>query len=127
MVRNQKILSERNECLLSIGINKLTYIDTYAKKEIDLFELGRVLHDDVRVRILNMLIEKEMFCAEIARELGLKNNSTLYHLRLMEQLSLILNKKHGRRVYYFINPHFINSVINYMYKLLGGGNNGQEK
>lgn len=51
-----------------------SYVPSY---DIDLYELGRVLYEETRLKILNMLTKKEMYCAEIARELGLKNNSII--------------------------------------------------
>ncbi len=103
-----------------IGIDQLNYIRTYCNDEINWYELGRVLYDENRLKILKMLRTKKMYCAEIAKELGLKNNSTLYHLEMMGTQGLLSSNKNGKKRLYFINPHQINAIINYLNILLEG-------
>jgi len=106
-----------------IGVNQFNYIKTYGDSEIDWYELGRILYDNTRLKILKMLRTKKMYCAEIARELGLKNNSTLYHLDMMGAQGLLSSNKDGKKRLYFINPHQINAIINHLNSLLEGTSN----
>lgn len=78
--------------------------------DVNLFELGRILYDETRLKILDMLKEKPMYCAEIAKALGLKNNSTLYHLTMMEKQSLLGLFSVGTKVYYHINVNYLDSI-----------------
>lgn len=100
-------------------IHSIRVIETLFQTEINihinLFELGNILNDEQRLKILDMLCKEKMYCAQIAKELGLKNNSTLYHLSMMEKEGLIVSErfpKDGKRVFYRINCNYINSIKN---------------
>lgn len=103
--------------LLGIKSEKMiySYVPSY---EIDLYELGRVLYEETRLKILNMLTEKEMYCAEIAKVLGLKNNSTIYHLGMMTKIRLLDTRVEGNRIIYKINNEYLNGVKDFIDKII---------
>ncbi len=96
--------------MIFLGIDGDEVIQEYTSVEINLYELGRILYDETRLKILEMLSEKPMYCAEIAKKLGLKNNSTLYHLNMMEKQKLIIPSPTGKKLYYTININYIDSL-----------------
>ncbi|MHB1151382.1 MAG: hypothetical protein ACYCWE_21880 [Eubacteriales bacterium] len=49
--------------VLGIKFENLIYLNV-TPYDINLYELGRVLYEETRLKILNMLAEKEMYCAE---------------------------------------------------------------
>ena len=64
-----------------------------------------------------MLIEEDMYCAQIARKLGLQCNSTLYHLVLMEKEGLLTVKKKApfnKKIFYSINRNYIIAIKRYI-------------
>ncbi len=103
-----------------LGINSEPYLSLYDidsnVEKINLYELGRVLYDEQRIKILNMLAKEDMFCAQIAKELGLKNNSTLYHLNMLEKSGLTIHTKQGKFVYYSINSTYFNTLKKHIEK-----------
>ena len=48
--------------------------------------------------------------ADSMAELGLKNNSTLYHLNMMEKQKLLNLIVDGKKIYYQINCNYLNSL-----------------
>lgn len=102
-----------------LGIKSEKMIYSYVPSfEIDLYELGRVLYEETRLKILNMLTEKEMYCAEIAKELGLKNNSTIYHLGMMAKINLLDTRAEGNRIIYIINKEYLNNLKDFIDKVI---------
>jgi len=101
----------QKDWLSVLGIKAETFIRSFdSDVEIDLYELGRILYDETRLKILKLLVHKPMYCAEIAKKLGLKNNSTSYHLVMMETQKLIVNKKQGKKIIYSLNNNYLNSI-----------------
>ena len=105
--------------LVYLGIDGDEVIRDFTEIGIDLYELGRILYDETRLKILDMLQKKPMYCAEIARELGLKNNSTLYHLNMMEKQKMLLLMHDGKKIYYRINSNYLSSLRTYIDTAMG--------
>ncbi len=111
-----------NEWISFLGIKSDNFITSYSPDiDINLYELGRILYDETRLKILDMLTRKEMYCAEIAKELGLKNNSTLYHLVMMENEKLLTYKKQGKKIVYSINIDYLEAIKKYLNNITIGG------
>ena len=101
----------QNAWISILGIRSEAFLHNFDPNvEIDLYELGRILYDETRLKILKLLFLKPMYCAEIAKKLGLKNNSTSYHLVMMEAQKLIVNKKQGKKIIYSLNSNYLISV-----------------
>ena len=100
--------------LVYLGTDSDEVVREFTKIEINLYELGRILYDETRLKILDMLQKKPMYCAEIARELGLKNNSTLYHLNMMEKQKMLILMHDGKKIYYRINANYLSSLRTYI-------------
>jgi len=100
---------------LGIKLDHQLYISSQMNESsLDFYELGRCLYDETRLKILSMLRNREMYCAEIARELGLKNNSTIYHLIMMYRQNILKTRTHGKKIYYRINAEFLKELTNYL-------------
>ncbi len=101
--------------LLMIGADAGRMLDAYClTAEIDLYRLGQCLVDEKRIRILNMLRSRELYCAEIARLLGLRNNSTIYHLNMLSDCRLVKTRKRGNRVLYRLNLEQLDVISRYL-------------
>ncbi len=108
-----------NGILLYIGIHADRYIDSVrAEPPIDFYELGRCIYDETRLKILSMLRNREMYCAEIARELGLKNNSTIYHLNMLHSQKLLRKRTLGNKLLYRLNVDFLLTLDEYLRSII---------
>lgn len=85
---------------------------------IDFYEIGRCLYDETRLKILSMLRNREMYCAEIARELSLKNNSTIYHLNMMAKQNMLSSRTQGKKIFYSLNVSFLTQFNNYLKQII---------
>lgn len=93
--------------------NIYIFLGMHYEKIIDLNKTGisidqmenffKVLSDHYRLKIITMLMKREMFSGEIARALDMKYQITSYHLDLLRNAGLIINRNEGKQVYYRIN------------------------
>jgi len=114
--------------LSALGLTAAKKVSVNSSFVVNLYELGRILYDETRLRILDMLLKEEMYCAQIAKVLGLKNNSTLYHLNMMECEGLLAQRRERKKVYYYINPSYLVEIKNLIdSKITGGKNNEPEE
>lgn len=99
-------------CMLSyIGILSEKMIYEYKNEiKIDLCELGKIFSDEKRLKIIEKLKKKGMYCAEIAKELGLKNNTVLYHLNMMQEEGIIFARPTWKKIYYYINDDYLDAL-----------------
>lgn len=70
-----------------------------AKKESGFF---KALADETRVRILKLLVLREMCVCEIMVALNLTQSTASHHLGIMEKEGVIKRRKEGRWVFYAI-------------------------
>ena len=70
-----------------------------AKKESRLF---RALADENRIRMLKLLMLREMCVCELKVALNLTQPTTSHHLGILENEGLIKKRKHGKWAYYSI-------------------------
>ena len=66
----------------------------------DLARLFKALGDETRLRILQMLAEREMYVQEIANRLGVTHVTTIHHLALLRAAQLIRGIDRGNLKYY---------------------------
>lgn len=73
--------------------------DVQAKKESRFF---RALADENRIRMLKLLMLREMCVCELKVALKLTQPTTSHHLGILENEGLIKKRKHGKWAYYSI-------------------------
>ncbi|PWJ92070.1 ArsR family transcriptional regulator [Oceanotoga teriensis] len=83
----------------------------------DLIEIIKIFSDETRIRIFNLLYEKECCICDIENILNLKQPNISKHIKKMLLLKLIKKRKEGNWSYYSINFEkineykFINEII----------------
>jgi ArsR family transcriptional regulator, arsenate/arsenite/antimonite-responsive transcriptional repressor len=85
-------------------------------------KLFKALSDPNRLRILNMLVEKDLCVCEITEILQLATSTVSKHLSLLRDADLILDFKEGRWINYSLNQEikkeFISTTLNALLKEL---------
>ena len=79
-----------------------------------LVKVFKALSDPNRVRILKMLELRPLCVCELTQALNLATSTVSKHLSLLREADLILDKKDGKWVYYYLNdtvPHPYGEVI----------------
>ena len=70
-------------------------------------EIFKAMSDDNRLRILNLLIVKELCVCELEAVLGMSQSNVSRHLTKLKQAQIVISKKESQWVYYSISPRFI--------------------
>jgi ArsR family transcriptional regulator len=80
-----------------------------AKKKAKIF---KALADEIRLRILSLLASREMCVCEVMVALNLTQPTASHHLRILENVGLVKDRKEGKWVFYSISdPSLIKSVL----------------
>ncbi len=84
---------------------------------MDITTILKLLSDEVRLRIINILNEKPLCVGEIQTILDIKQSNASRHLEKLKNSELVIYKKDAQWIYYKINKSylaqypFINSLL----------------
>jgi ArsR family transcriptional regulator len=70
---------------------------------MDCVEFCRVLGDETRQQILEMLLQEEMCVSDIVKAFPMSQPTISHHLGVLKQFNLVTSRKEGKQVYYAIN------------------------
>jgi DNA-binding transcriptional ArsR family regulator len=94
-----------------------------AAPEAEARELGRVfkaIGDETRLRILQLLAEREMYLQEIANRLGVSHVTAIHHLALLRAARLVRVVERSGLKYYRLRPEAAAEVGARLLELVGG-------
>lgn len=65
-----------------------------------------LLGDNTRAKIIHQLRKNPSTVSKIEANFSLTQPTISYHLKILKKLGMILNKKKGRKIYYFLNRKY---------------------
>ena len=74
-------------------------------------QLFKAMGDANRLKILWALEQEEMCVCDIAAFLHISESAVSHQLRLLRQLQLVSNRREGPVLYYRLNDHHINDLM----------------
>ncbi|WDC83683.1 metalloregulator ArsR/SmtB family transcription factor [Caloramator sp. mosi_1] len=77
---------------------------------MEIVNILKALSDETRLRIINLLMVKELCVCEIEALLGLNQSNASRHLNKLSSADILKSYKKGQYVYYFINSDFIKNI-----------------
>lgn len=87
------------------------------KVEKDLFlELGqfyKIMGDETRLRILNLLEKKELKVGEIAEKLEMTNSAISHQLQTLRYHELVKSRREGKEIYYSLQDEHVMVIVKY--------------
>lgn len=69
----------------------------------NLIDFFRAMGEEVRVKIINMLLKEEMCICELIEELNLSQSSVSHHIKILKQAELVKDRRCGKWTFYSIN------------------------
>src|SRR5215207_6431077 len=75
-----------------------------ASGEVDLLDAARALADPTRLRVLDLLLEGELYAQEIVSRLGVAQSAVSRHLSQLERAGLVTVQARRGSKYYAVNP-----------------------
>jgi ArsR family transcriptional regulator, lead/cadmium/zinc/bismuth-responsive transcriptional repressor len=71
-------------------------------------ELFRAFSDTSRVRILSVIVEREMNISMLAQLVGVSESAVSHHMRGLRQMHIVQARREGKEVYYsVVDPHIV--------------------
>lgn len=71
----------------------------------------KIFSDPTRLRILEVLREKEHNVSELIEKLNLKQSTVSQHLKMLKECGAVVNRKNGRESIYMIRDKRIGKII----------------
>jgi len=72
-----------------------------------LADLFSALSDPTRLRIISVLLEKELNVGNLAAQLEMTESAVSHQLRGLRQLRIVRSRKQGRQVYYALDDDHV--------------------
>lgn len=101
-----KTASEYGEALKELADKGISLENSEAKSKV-----FKALADPIRLRILGLLSFREMCVCEVMVALDLTQPTASHHLRILENVGLVKDRKEGKWVFYSIaNPELFGEM-----------------
>ena len=79
----------------------------------ELSEFFKVFCDTTRLRILEVLLEKETSVGDIANKINVSSSAVSHQLSYLRSTNLVKTRKEGQVIYYSITDNHIKVIIEY--------------
>lgn len=90
-------------------IKDIPHIDDYVLDEMAV--LFKMFSDPTRLKIMNLLLYKELNVCEIANLLNMTHSAISHQLATLKVVNLVKSRKNGKEVYYSLSDNHIHSII----------------
>lgn len=77
----------------------------------DLADLFKVFGDSTRLRILCLLMDREICVADLAETLNMTQSAISHQLRTLKQSKLVKSRREGKSVFYSLDDDHVRSII----------------
>lgn len=93
----------------------------------ELIEILKVLSDENRLKIVNLLAKYNMCGCNILKELDITQPTLSHHMKVLIAVKLVTPIKKGNKVVYQLEKSKLNEINIYINKLIGGENMKKEE
>ena len=84
----------------------------------------RVISEENRIKILCLLKKEEMCVCNIWQYLGMSQNLTSHHLKILKEFGVISSRREGLKVFYKLNEKVVKKYLKLLDRFLGSQNCG---
>ena len=77
----------------------------------DLAELFKVFGDSTRIKILYVLVERDMSVGDIAQALNMTQSSISHQLRVLKQSRLVRFRREGKNIVYSLADDHVHTIM----------------
>lgn len=74
-------------------------------------KLFKIYSDFTRLRIIDLLVEKEVCVQEIADSLNASQSAISHQLKLLRDLNVVKTRKQGKQVFYSLQDNHIKEIF----------------
>ena len=83
----------------------------YDDKIIDISELFKIFGDSTRVKIINVLLDKEMCVNDIVNAINVSQSAVSHQLRILKSSKLVKYRKDGKEIYYSLADDHVEKIF----------------
>ena len=80
-------------------------------KIIDISELFKIFGDFTRVKIINVLLDKEMCVNDIVNTINVSQSAVSHQLRILKSSKLVKYRKDGKEIYYSLADDHVEKIF----------------
>ncbi len=77
----------------------------------DIADFFKVFGDSTRLKLLHLLLEKDMCVGDIAEKLSMTQSAVSHQLRVLRQSDLVKFRKEGKAVIYSLDDYHVKAVL----------------
>lgn len=77
----------------------------------DLADLYKMFADSTRVRILSLLLKRELCVLDLAALLGVSQSALSHQLRILKQSKLVKSRREGKTIFYSLADGHVESIF----------------
>ena len=76
-----------------------------------LADLFKIFSDSTRIRILDILIRRELCVQDIANEMEMTQSAISHQLRVLKQAHLVKSRRDGKTIYYSLADDHVTTIM----------------
>ncbi len=80
-------------------------------KTIDIAELFKIFGDSTRVKIINVLLDKELCVCDIAKAINVSQSAVSHQLRILKAAKLVKFRKVGNCIFYALSDDHVKKIF----------------
>ncbi|MCI6913947.1 MAG: metalloregulator ArsR/SmtB family transcription factor [Lachnospiraceae bacterium] len=77
----------------------------------ELCDLFRIFGDSTRIKILFVLMDREMNVGDIATELNLNQSAVSHQLRVLKDAKIVKFRRDGKSMYYSLDDDHVRNIL----------------
>lgn len=87
------------------------------KEIIQLTGLFKILSSETRLKILYLLIDREMYVRDISRLIGMNQSAVSHQLAVLRELNLVKYRRKGRILFYSLKKSYVKKILTQIIKI----------
>lgn len=107
--KKSKEIEEMNSIIESVDNENI--IEKDEEFIYDVADFFKVFGDSTRLKLLHLLLEKDMCVGDIAEKLSMTQSAVSHQLRVLRQSDLVKFRKEGKAVIYSLDDYHVKDVL----------------
>lgn len=107
--KKSKEIEEMNSIIESVDNENI--IEKDEEFIYDVADFFKVFGDSTRIKLLHLLLEKDMCVGDIAEKLSMTQSAVSHQLRVLRQSDLVKFRKEGKAVIYSLDDYHVKDVL----------------
>lgn len=102
-----------------LGYEYLSVLDIVKnlKKDVNLLDLGNAICEESRVKILQLLLEREeVTCKDLEKIFSFSGSTAYHHITMMMRIGIVKTRNEGKTILYSLNRKYFDAVIGVLSK-----------